>query len=147
MRIDGNGLITGTGTSLGAWTAYTPTLGGSGWAIGDGTAVGAYCQIGKVVAFRARITFGSTSTFGAGQPNISLPVTLRSAHGGVIGRTRFVDTSLAANYGTDTLVASTTTVVFRTLGTNGLEALTTSSVPFTWASTDLIDVNGVYEIA
>jgi len=68
LRLDSNGLITGTGTSLGAWTAYTPTLGGTGWAIGDGTVLGAYCQIGKVVFFRASVTFGSTSTFGAVWP-------------------------------------------------------------------------------
>jgi len=149
MRIDSNGLITGTGTSLGAWTAYTPTLGGTGWAIGDGTVLGAYCQIGKVVFFRASVTFGSTSTFGAAAaPTVSLPVAGRT---GVAMNYSFsgrcIDTSLSVNYLPAVTAASTTAVQLFSLGTSGATTAFSATSPVTWASTDVFYVNGVYEIA
>lgn len=82
MRIDSNGLLTGTGTSLGAWTAFTPTVGSTGWAIGNGTVTAYYCQIGKIVYYKGEITFGSTSTFGAAAMlRISTPVQARTVAG------------------------------------------------------------------
>jgi hypothetical protein len=151
MRIDRNGLITGTGTSLGAWTAYTPTLGGTGWAIGDGTASGAYCQIGKIVAFWAIIDFGSTSTFGASNaPEISLPVTARSGNSNtVLGRSlnvSFRDGSLSDEY-RGHCVSTTTNAIVRYLSTNGNAELITATAPFTWDASDFIFLSGTYEAA
>jgi len=67
------GLIDG----FGAWTPYTPswTSTGTAPAIGNGTLTGAYVQIGKWVQFRIQVTFGSTTTFGTGGLQVSLPVT------------------------------------------------------------------------
>lgn len=151
MRIDGNGLITGTGTSLGAFTSYTPTLGGTGWALGDGTAAGAYCRIGKVVVFRVRITFGSTSTFGASaSPFVSLPLTAASA---TVSSTLnyfnciYFDASVTTRYATQAYVTDANNVTLFHPGTSGVQTTTTATAPFTWASGDIITIHGVYEIA
>jgi len=147
MRIDNAGLITGTGTSLGAWTAYTPTLGGTGWAIGNGTVEGRYCQIGKIVHFRAKITFGSTSTAGAGAGTVSLPV----AAGGdgflsMRGLASFFDASATSVLLGDWRGTGTTTaaVVYRASNL-GAEAALTTTDPFTWATSDQINISGTYE--
>lgn len=148
MRIDSNGLITGTGTSLGAWTSYTPTLGGTGWGIGNGTLVGAYCRIGKIIIFRAEVTLGSTSTIGSGSPSLTLPVTSTS-----LSRTnlnlQFADTSLGVNYLGGPVGTTDTVVACRTLTTGGQIVAANATTPFTWdgATGDRIILSGTYEAA
>jgi hypothetical protein len=147
MRIDNAGLITGTGTSLGAWTAYTPTLGGTGWAIGNGTVVGAYCQIGKVVAFYARFILGSTSTAGGSALTISLPVTANGTqmNGGLTVMT--TDASAASRYLGSVEWINTTSIGPRSIGTGGVIAGFTTTAPFTWATSDQIEITGTYQAA
>lgn len=151
LRIDGNGLITGTGTSLGAWNtaSYTPALAGTGWAIGNGTITGRYCQIGKLIAFQVQIIFGSTSTFAANQPNVSLPVTAGSTqlqHNLLI---QFRDASAGALYiGEATIAASATTINLRSVASaTGQTSSLTDTAPFTWATSDEIRISGVYQAA
>ena len=145
VNVDANGLITGTGTSLGAWTAYTSTLGGTGWAIGDGTASGAYCQIGKTVTFRLGITFGTTSTFGAGALTVSVPVAGSGSN--VSGQLKcfYQDTSAGASYAGVTVWVSSTTLQPRAIGTGGVTSTFTTSAPFAWASTDIVYISGTYQ--
>jgi hypothetical protein len=147
MRIDRNGLITGTGTSLGAWTAYTPTLSGTGWAIGNGTVTGAYCQIGKVIHFRFDLVFGSTTTAGASALSVSAPVTRGSS--AFFGQVRLTDISLGDSYGgfiTATNASPTTVRPAYFDGDGKLQGLTTSA-PFSWAVDDVIRFSGTYEAA
>lgn len=145
MRIDSNGLITGTGTSLGAWTSFTPTLGGTGWAIGNGTVTGRYCQIGKLVFFQLSIIFGSTSTFGTGQLTISTPTTrATSGAGAATLNTNFLDVSTGtrvAGYGR--IGSGATTVLMHQTDYNTI----VDTRPFTWANGDIIELNGTYETA
>lgn len=57
-----------------SWTSWTPALsGGSSWSVGNGAAVGGVMQAGKLIAFRAQITFGSTTSIPTGSVSISLP--------------------------------------------------------------------------
>ncbi|MBU6278722.1 MAG: hypothetical protein KGN78_05705 [Actinomycetales bacterium] len=146
MRIDNAGLITGTGTSLGAWTAFTPTLSGTGWAIGNGTASGFYCQVGKIVYFRAKITFGSTSTYGGSPLNLSLPV---SATGSPVAgqNVAFFDTSASLRYLASMEYASATAIAPRSVSGSLTLAAVTTTAPFTWATGDTIDYSGTYEAA
>lgn len=147
MRIDENGLITGSGTSLGAWTAFTPGLSGVGWALGNGTAAGVYVQIGKICHFRASITFGNTSTFGSQSPAITgLPLTM-SATDGNMATAQFLDSSAVTKYGALPVESSTTGFRVNTWGTNGVVTTTTSTVPFAWASGDVIYLAGTYQVA
>ena len=147
LRIDGNGLITGTGTSLGAWTAYTPTIGGTGWALGSATVAAAYCQIGKVVHVRCRVVFAADSTFGASDlPTLSLPVTPNSAqnNGNFKLSGSAFDASLTAFYDISARFSSGV-VAFRTNASP--EASITATVPFTWTTSDQLAFSGTYEAA
>jgi len=140
FRLDANGLITGSGTSLGAWTAYTPTLGGTGWAIGNGTRNGWYCQIGKIIHFFTEVTFGSTSTYGAGALTISAPVSiLRGPSFVALG----FDASLATRHSLFTVGNGANIEMYQGNGNTAV----TGTVPFTWATSDIIRITGTYEIA
>lgn len=145
MLINNAGLITGTGTSLGAWTAYTPTLGGTGWALGDGSIAAFYCQIGKIVHFRSYILFGSTSTFGSTAFTQTLPVNINAASlpGGSDFAGVAVDVSTANRY----------TIHGEYIGSNVLRMRTEASPwgdmvaasPFTWVNGDYIFIRGTYD--
>lgn len=145
------GIDTSTGKGLIAWQSYTPTIGGTGWVLNNGTVAGAYCQIGKTVHFVARVTFGSTSTFGAGRPTVSLPVSASTsaANTDFVTNIAFYDSSATARYlGTCDF---TTTYVdlfcWNSAGTYVVSAGVTSSAPMTWATSDQIFVSGTYEAA
>jgi len=141
LNVDANGLLTGTGTSLGAWTSYTPTLGGSGWAIGNGNVTGSkYCRIGKTVDFAAFVSFGTTSTFGAGQLTLSLPF---AASGTVIVR-GWAYTAANARYSIAGVAAASTI----SLNSEASPwASVTSTVPFAFASSTGIALSGTFEAA
>jgi hypothetical protein len=148
VRVDSAGLLSGTGTSLGAWTTYTPTLSGTGWAIGNGTAVGYHTQVGQIGHVRGSVTFGSTSTFGAAPPEISLPYTSRNANPAYWFTVRLRDVSLTSNYiGAGSLAANSNSLLIAKVGADGLAADVTSAVPFTWANGDIISFNITYEVA
>lgn len=81
--VSGGGLVSGaSGLSVqgfGAWAAFTPVLGAATTNpnIGNGSRTGFFVQLGKTVHFRARITWGTTTTRGVGSYTISLPVAPR----------------------------------------------------------------------
>lgn len=130
-----------------AWSSYTCTLGG-GWAIGDGTITAAWCQVGKLVFFRIRVNMGSTTTFGASAPTLTLPTGFRTglnAPWAISGR--MYDASTAAQYLASWQPTSATVIQMNTVGTVGLQGAITSTVPFTWASGDDIFSYGFYEAA
>ena len=62
MRIDSAGLITGSGTSLGAWTAYTPTITASTGTFTTVVGTGWYCQIGKTVLVKVKVVITTNGT-------------------------------------------------------------------------------------
>ena len=134
------------GVGLGAWTAYTPTLTGTGWALGNAAVDATYARIGKTVYYRVQIVWGSTSTFGSVQPIVSLPSTMVSAvHG--------AGTSTAIDVGTtfyhwDVYYTSSTTVKPVVRGVDGATTNTpTGTVPFAWASGDALLIHGWYQEA
>jgi len=144
MKLNSAGLISGTGTSLGAWKAWTPTVGGGTWAIGNGTFTGgAYCQIGKTVHFRVRITWGTTSVFGAAGLNLTLPVTPGGNNHTLVSGFAY-DASASARYPLGGNIISSLLTLY-----NIVSPVTTviSTVPFTWVSTDMVDICGTYEAA
>ena len=148
----GQDIDTSVGTGLLAWQAYTPVLSGTGWAIGNGTRTGYYVKLGKIVHFQIRIVFGSTSTFGAGaRPELTLPVTAATVSSNIdfVTNVAYFDNSASSRYlgGCD---FTTTTVDLFSWGSAAAYVTsfgTTSTVPFTWASTDVIYVAGTYEAA
>lgn len=151
LIVDQNGLITGTGTSLGAWTSYTPTLAGTGWAIGNGTITAAYMRIGKTVEFRISISFGTTSTYGGSAgPTVTLPFAAVSAFNGFEFNCQLIDNGTLRYSGRAVLEGSTSTLTLYAVTTTSYYASLTgvrSGIPHTWASTDAINISGTYEMA
>jgi hypothetical protein len=132
----------------GAWTAWTPTLvsvgAGTDWALGNGTSVGAYARQGRTLVARFVITFGSTSTFGTktlaigGVPvGMVTPGSVNPPLGVCISN----DVSLGNGFGGHvtfrgglelTPLVDATSLAFTT------RQEITSTVPFTWATTDTL---------
>lgn len=134
-------------TTPGASTAYTPTLSGTGWTVGNGTVAGSYLQLGSLVYFTARFVLGSTSGKGSGIPRFTIPVTRRTNLGeNAVLYGAFLDSG-AAWYMAFPLFETQATVALYALGTNGVYAQTSSTVPFTWATNDEMYVSGIYEAA
>jgi hypothetical protein len=77
MALDVNGMVSGTGTSLGAWTSYTPTVTAGSGSFTTVSATGKYCQIGKTVIGHAFITITTNGT-AATSVIFTLPVTMVS---------------------------------------------------------------------
>jgi len=125
------------------WTAYTPTLGG--WTLGNGTLSGSYIQAGKLIHFRIIFTVGSTTTI-SGAPNFSIPaaaLTLGANGRRPVGTIDLFDTSGSAHrhyFG----VLTTTTAVAPVLHDG---TAISPTVPWTWATGDIIEISGTYEAA
>lgn len=138
-------LVTGTGTTW-VWSDWTPTY--ANITVGNGTVSARYKQIGKTVHFSYTLVLGSTSAIGS-SPTFTLPVTAYSA-----GKYNF--TAYALDSGTtrvplfaDTFGSTTVVGLFavNTAGTYGSQATITSTVPFTWTTSDELHIDGAYEAA
>lgn len=125
-----------------AWTAWTPTL--TNITLGNGTQVARYQRIGKNIWFYWDLTLGSTSAVGTG-PTVSLPVTALSAAAVRRLTCGYVDTS-ASRYDAGATYNESTTVVSLGNGASPLAAIT-ATVPFTWATGDILHCHGTYEAA
>lgn len=131
-------------------TTYTPTIAGTGWAKGNGTVGGYYVVVGGRCYFSCYITFGTTSTYGAGSPRLSLPVAANASWAGVEANTwqgTIVDSSTGGQYDARSVSYSTTEFsVYALLETGTYEqaAALSSTAPMTWASGDSIRFLGEY---
>lgn len=124
-----------------AWEAYTPTL--LNWTLGNGTLTGKRMLAGKWVRFSIELTLGSTSTT-AGNLRFAAPATPRIATDLVpIGTAYLLDTSASARrlwVAAYTTVGGTGICPHDASGT-GINATT----PWTWATGDLVSINGEFE--
>lgn len=144
--IDNTDLATTAGQPGGAWLSYTAT-----WTnISNGTRTAAYMQLGKTVFFRAKFVV-TTSPAVAGNFTVTLPVTATSSIQASQCRASFYDNSATRTYPALVHAASTTALTITAQQFPGLtdsyNATPTSSLPFTWAVDDVIEVAGVYEAA
>lgn len=145
-------LLAGTGST---WVAqsWTPTV--AGLTIGNGTVTAKYTQIGKKVFCSLEIVWGST-TSQSGTITFTLPVTA-SANYTVgrhsLGNVMAWDNSATAMTVCLAVLTSTTVVTPRVTNGDGatVYSLTTSNVtatsPFTWATSDALTADFVYEAA
>jgi hypothetical protein len=129
---------------VGAWTTFTPTL--NGVTIGNGTVVARYQTIGKTVNVFYKLTFGSTTSV-TGTPNLNTPTTA--------AQTQFIDGgSLMQDTGSAVYMGQ----VFYTAGAAYPQAMATnatyastvslsSTIPHTWANTDILTIVFSYEEA
>lgn len=126
-----------------AWTAYTPTWTGASVnpAIGNGTMTCAYQADGKTLKLRIAILMGSTTTYGTGAWSLGLPAGFTTAHN--------YATVLGSAYRAYHLPISW---VFGGTGSSsggmyGSSAAVSSTVPHTWATSDLLLFSGSIEVA
>lgn len=152
--VDNTSLNTAAGKLGAAWTSFTPTLSGrltdAKW---DKTCK--YIQIGKTVHARYLLKANTTTPMAGGSADaiITLPVTsVDYAHGEVsyaIGSSSLLDSG-TANFFAVPYWFSTTTMKVRVISTGSTYASNTditSTVPFTWTTSDEILISITYEAA
>jgi hypothetical protein len=125
----------------GAWTSFTPTWTSTGSApsLGNGTISGRYMRAGKLVIYRGRLDMGSTTTFGTGIWNFSLPATF-DTNSGHVG-TAYLSDASGQSYPAATAFFGS--ILFITANAGNV----TATVPFTWANTDNLAWTVVYQAA
>lgn len=139
-----------TDLSGAAYSSWTPTW--TNLTVGNGTVTAVYKQVGKTVRGRIAIVFGSTTSI-SGDVSFDLPVT-RAAMAGTnnvspLGCARFYDAGVAGYEGA-VHNASTSTASIRVWAASGAyvtAALLSSTVPFTWGTSDEISAEFEYEAA
>jgi hypothetical protein len=140
FRVEDDGLISGSGPSLGAWTTFTPAK--SGFVLGNGAESHAYLKIGKLIIIGGTISFGSTSTF-SGTFALTMPFTSAST-------SRYIGTFYANDAGTSATagvcVFTSSTVINFWTGVNSASQVGTT-VPFTWTTNDNFRYSLTYEEA
>jgi len=147
---DHNLILTALSSMNNTWTSYTPTLGGSGWAIGNGTITAAYCYVAaNAIALRIKLSFGSSSTYGGSVPTLTFPVTATSGWNGINEQFHvgFLDISSGSFYKGAARANNTSSFLLASLTTSGLHTNCSSTSPFTWTTSDEMTVTGVYEVA
>jgi len=127
-----------------AWTAYTPVW--TNLTVGNATNTGRYVQIGKVVIYQGQITWGSTTTATGSNTTVSLPVTASSPSGISFFGSGTINDAGARYYVVACARGSATTMFFVHSGDTGT-GIVTSTSPQTWASTDSLAWQVVYEAA
>jgi len=150
-KINEDVALTSTATELnaldgqmGAWTTYVTTT--ANLTKGSGTITASYCQIGKVVHFKVRFILAADSAVGT-SPSFTLPVTAVATYANLY-ICNFLDSSVgwvpgAVDYNTTTLFPQAVGAAAAYLTRTGV----TATVPFTWGTTDEIDISGTYEAA
>ena len=128
-----------------AWQDYTPTY--SNLTVGSGTVVAKYIQIGKTVHGFFRFVYGSGSS--VGDVRVSMPVTPAISDRVMIGSALLEDASstdyvgiLWTESGTDFRV-----LINNVASTYPSVAAISSTVPFTWTTSDVIAFYFTYEAA
>lgn len=146
-------LSTVSGELGGAWQSWTPTLSGM-FTDGDWTKTCKYIQIGKTVFYRLHLTATDATPMAGGVNTgiFTLPVTSVSYGTAVredIGHCALNDDTGSLYTGT-VLWASTTTAnlyVHNSSGTYSVVGALSSTVPFTWTTSDVVYAQGFYEAA
>jgi len=137
-----------TVAQLGAWNSWTPTL--TNLTLGNGTQSAAHHRIGRTIHFRWKFTLGSTSAVGT-SPQFTLPVAAHAdyAINMPMGTASLLDSGVALYLGWGIMINASTVapVAVNSAGATATNASVTATVPFTWATGDVIMVTGTYEAA
>ena len=123
-----------------AWTPYTPIWTSTGVqpALNNGTRSGAYYRDGSLVVYKGRFDFGSTTTFGTGIWNFSIPVPF--AGSSAVGTAYLSD---ATGQAYPAVTAFFGSILFLVANAGNV----TNAVPFAWAVNDNLAWTVTYEAA
>ena len=134
----------------GSWTSFTPTW--TNLTVGNATQTAKYCQIGKILFFEVRLVFGSTTSI-TGRVSLDWPVAPASTVAANMASVNlaFEDVSDGPYPGFKFNQQSSTTkfelLPINASGTYAKFGLLSSTVPFTWTTSDEINLSGFYEVA
>ena len=132
------------------WRSWTPTW--TGLSVGNGPVVARYQQVDKLVNGWLSIAFGSTTSI-SGSVSFSNPIGFSILYNTnanqPVGATQFKDASGGTNIGLTTILTSNRLQiqVYQADSTYLQRVNLSSSIPFTWTSSDRIHVNFQYEAA
>ena len=135
------------------WSAYTPTWttdGGTQPALNNGTLTGFFKLIGKICFVRVKLNPGSTTTFGSGAFQFSLPFSAASPDGiqfpcSILNNGfAWYQATVNGTYSGD--VNKSAIIALSSGGVNSSEAVTATH-PITFGVSDSLQFNGTYEIA
>lgn len=130
----------------GTWVDYSASLqwtsSGTAPALGNAVVSARYVQVGKLVIYAAKVTFGSSSTFGTGTYRMSIPVTA-AASSPYTGPLILNDASAPLRIGGAVSLNSATNLAFYGVSGSGV----TATAPFTWAQDDFLQWSIMYEAA
>jgi hypothetical protein len=157
LAVGANGTIleaaSGETTGLkwgGAWTTFTPTF-NANVTVGNGTTLGRYAKVGNTVYCYLEFVLGSTSAI-TGFIQANLPVTAVSGVYPVaapLGQVLFRDSGVSFIYG-NVIVSGPTLVELAAInvaGTYPAYTSTSSTVPFTWGTSDFFSASFTYQAA
>ncbi|MFF5186471.1 hypothetical protein ACFY30_22290 [Streptomyces sp. NPDC000345] len=132
-----------------AWSTYTPTWTGSTTnpVVGNGTLIGRYQKIGRQVVGHINLTAGSTTTFGTGNYNFTLPFTAAASGAALVGTAMLLGTDRWNGATNISSGASTLAAFFPISATNGRSDFWTPSRPEAMASGTQVRITFVYESA
>lgn len=127
------------------WGTWSPTT--TGLTVGLGTLTARYRRIGKTVDFYLRFVYGVGSAVGT-DPTFTAPATIAShiSNYDFPGHARLLDTGNAVRPGFLRNTSTTVVQIYAWSTTNGQESIT-STVPWTWGTSDTITCWGTYEAA
>jgi hypothetical protein len=136
------------------WVTYTPTWTAAGTdpALVNGTIVGAYRRQGTTLHFGGMLTIGSSTTFGTGGWEFTLPSGCTAVAGrrqSCSGSARDVGSGLSFSV-TGDIAAGGSLILFgsdRHSSTSGFYTGEAGTVPHAWASGDTLAWSGTIEIA
>lgn len=140
---------------IGSYLSYTPTF-PAGLTLGNGTVASRYCRVNDLVHYYGRVTFGSTTSLSGANVQVTVPVNIESTFGGPIGsfngQSGMADVSAVATFlGSVQPVSAVPTAIQVQALDSGVAylrpAIITSTVPFTWATSDFLWWNCVYDAA
>jgi hypothetical protein len=132
-----------------AWTPYTPVWTGSSTnpVVNNGTLAGRYLKVGRNVWFHINLTCGSSTTYGSGNYNWSLPSTAANQGASMIGVAQLLGTNRWAGQIVVSPTATSVSTFFPPALGDCRLAFHSGTVPETMASTTQVRITGYYESA
>jgi hypothetical protein len=130
----------------GAWSSYVLawTSSGTAPALGNATVVSRYRNHKKLVTVNARVTFGSTSTYGTGSYSMSLPVNALQV---AVGTAYLRDTSAGSSGHFPGICVVDPAISASVVNFFNVNTTVGQTTPFTWANTDHLSFSITYEVA
>lgn len=149
--VSGNVLEAAQLNGVGESATFTPSI--SNLTLGNGISEGRFVRVNKLVYFRVRIVFGSTTSVDAGAKDLTLPIVATNAttFDGLHAMAHYFDTSATLIVFNQPLIvigdSSLRLGAANVSGTYSAFNDLSSTVPFTWATGDGLTITGTYQVA